>query len=148
MVVSVNGINTFDLINDVNVVRLYTPTLAVTDSAGSLDEHGIYKPEGQAGTGNWQLLVNDTSHKMCLEFEAIAEKYSLDFETVRMVSHQLHVKRARGFMVIFFFLRSVNKGQWFVLEEPRLLKRIQRHAPALHSRMCGMFGVPSAAAPN
>lgn len=136
---SLSGIYGVGLVDDVNVLRLYTPTADVMDTGGALDARGLLR--FTRGTA-WRLRPTPLATALRVELQHIADKYSVEIGVVEMVSLQLRVKRARGYMAMFFMMSSIQTGQWIILEEPRLFQRIKRHTPGVHTRMCRLFGIP------
>lgn len=125
--------------DDLNTLRLYTPTADVYAVHDTLDERGALVRESIPWT-----LRDDTPAAAAhmAHIAAIAAARGVTVLTARMVMVQLRIKRARGFT---HFLTSDSSGAftWFSLDDPVLLRRMLRYQPHKHATMVARYGAPA-----
>ena len=126
----------FEVVNALNILRAYTPTLVFFDTLDHLDSNGHLRLRPSVN-GTWTLKPGMASKYMtAMRFVLSFAGAALSSPTAAAETHvmmQLRMKQARGYTHVLVDVDGTT--QMFALEQDVLVDRIKHYLPEVHSRL-------------
>jgi hypothetical protein len=118
------------LVDEINLLRSFTPTNEVMETYGMVDQSGRFRPQKvDMGWDIADMRAGSMGAKYKADLQRLATFHGVDFDDdVCRIAHQLRLKRARGFMHILAQTRPPGVAHpmfaWMTLDEVLLHGRL------------------------